>query len=59
MSIILILIGVLLEIAKANQWFIVPDLAIYIPFILGIILFLYNLIVINRINNMTKKFKKW
>lgn len=59
MPIILILIGIALQIAKVNQWFIVPDLAIYIPLILGAISFIYNLIVINRINKMANKIKKW
>ena len=59
MPIILILIGISLEVAKVNQWFIVPDIAIYIPLILGIMSFIYNLIIINRINKMANKIKKW
>ena len=38
LAVIVILLGVALEIAKANAWFIVPDFATYIVFGIGLIL---------------------
>ncbi len=37
LAVIVILLGVALEIVKVNEWFIVPDMAIYIVFGIGLI----------------------
>ncbi len=44
LAVIVILVGVALEIVKANGWFIVPDIAIYIVFVIGGLLALVNII---------------
>ncbi|MBW4846283.1 MAG: hypothetical protein KZY87_11965 [Lachnospiraceae bacterium] len=43
-TVIVILVGIALEIVKANAWFIVPDMAIYIVFGIGGPLGLVNVI---------------
>jgi len=44
LAVIVILLGVALEIAKANAWFIVPDMAIYIVFGIGVALAIASII---------------
>lgn len=55
MAILVILLGVALEIVKANGWFIVPDIAIYIVFGVGTSLVL---ITIGSWINAKKTIKK-
>lgn len=58
LAVILILVGVALEIVKANSWFIVPDMAIYIVFGIGVahaIASIINGIAAKRRFNSTSK----
>jgi hypothetical protein len=59
LAVIVILLGVALEIAKANAWFIVPDFATYIVFGIGLILAIVsivsNIAARKRFNSMSKK----
>lgn len=60
-TVIVILVGIALEIVKANAWFIVPDMAIYIVFGIGGPLGLVNVIdwlstrrIINKTRNIIR-----
>lgn len=44
LAVIVILVGVALEIVKANAWFIVPDMAIYIVFGIGVALVIISVV---------------
>nr|WP_024835481.1 hypothetical protein [Clostridium sp. 12(A)] len=44
LAVIVILVGVALEIVKANAWFIVPDTAIYIVFGIGVALAIVSIV---------------
>ncbi len=44
LTVIVILVGVALEIVKANSWFIVPDMAIYIVFGIGVALSIVSIV---------------
>lgn len=60
-AIICILLGVALEIIKANNWFIVPDVATYVVFGLGGFLALVNVITWigakRSVNKVAKRFR--
>ena len=59
LAVIVILVGVALEIVKANTWFIVPDMAIYIVFGIGLILavvtIVSGIVAKKRFNSMSKR----
>lgn len=59
LAVIVILVGVALEIVKANAWFIVPDMAIYIVFGIGLILavvtIVSGIVAKKRFNSMSKR----
>ena len=59
LAVIVILIGVALEIVKANAWFIVPDIAICIVFGIGLILAVVSIVsgivARKRFNSMSKR----
>lgn len=59
LAVIVILVGVALEIVKANAWFIVPDMAIYIVFGIGLILAVVSIVsgivARKRFNSMSKR----
>lgn len=59
LAVIVILVGVALEIVKVNAWFIVPDMAIYIVFGIGVVLAIISIIsgivARKRFNGMSKR----
>lgn len=59
LAVIVILVGVALEIVKANAWFVVPDMAIYIVFGIGLILAVVSIVsgivARKRFNSMSKR----
>jgi len=61
LAVIVILIGVALEIVKANAWFIVPDIAIYIVFGIGLILAIISIfsgiVARKKFNSISKRVK--
>lgn len=62
LGVIVILVGVALEIVKANAWFIVPDMAIYIVFGIGVTLAIVSIIsgiaAKRRFNSMSKRINR-
>ncbi len=63
LAVILILVGVALEIVKANAWFIVPDLAIYLVFgagvVLAIVSFVSGIAAKRRFDSMSKRVNRF
>lgn len=59
LTVIVILVGVALEIVKANAWFIVPDMAVYIVFGISAILLMGSIVsgiaAKKRFNSMSKR----
>ncbi|WP_143322952.1 hypothetical protein [Clostridium sp. HBUAS56010] len=65
MGIVCILLGVALEVVKANGWFYVPNVAQYVVFGLGALLTLINIVkwfgvrkISNRITNTSNRISK-
>lgn len=60
LAVLVILLGVALEIVKANGWFIVPNVAIYIVFGIGMILVTVSVVswiaAKKRFNRMSNSF---
>lgn len=63
MAVFVILLGIALEIVKANAWFIVPDIAIYIVFAIGVALAIASIvsciIAKRRFNSMSEKVNRY
>lgn len=59
LGVIVILVGVALEIVKANAWFIVSDTAIYVVFGIGVVLAIVSIVsgitARKRFNSMSKR----
>ena len=59
LAVVVILVGVALEIVKANAWFIVPDMAIYIVFGIGVVLafvsIVSGIVARKRFNGVSKR----
>lgn len=59
LAVVVILVGLALEIVKANAWFIVPDMAIYIVFGIGVVLAIVSIVsgivARKRFNSVSKR----